>query len=669
MSLRVWFWFLCGFVMPFQTMAVVKLQPNQDSINLSSQVQVLRQSPADLNIQDILLPKWQSKFLDQPANGQAINLGLTSDVVWIRIELNVLTSTQRDWILDIPYGDLKTIEWFVPSSDARKYMPASELSAPLADYRYHAQPVTLLPGTQILYARVQSYGSLTLPIELQTPAAFAKQENFHLVLQALYLGAVGALLVYALLFGWSVKERTYLIFSAFLFSSAFAIFVGNGLARVYLWPPTTVFEPALQVAGWALAGFFSLWLTKLFVSATGTNAAFVGWLRLFLWGYLLVAICMFIRLWFTFDASFVEAVLSALTLLSSICVIGILLCARAVGASQLYFFGAWTVVWFGALAATMRSLDWIPSNHLTLYALQISTGISAILFSVALFVRVRQHDLERLSAQQEALEARQALIQTLQNSERELEAKVTRRTVQLQDALESEKRLREQYVRFGAMISHEFRNPLGVIETQSSLLKRELNAGIDNTDKRIGSVRAAAQRLALLFEKWLQSDRLQNATDKIHKQALDFDAWLLDLVDRCQAYHANHRVSCRMKGCIGVIQADERLLQIAILNLIDNACKYSAAQTEVHVTASRDSNQLCIEVTDQGVGIAAEHLDQVFDEYFRVDQNSPVLGVGLGLPFVRKIVSLHGGGVSATSNPDGQGTRFSIRIPIDQQSD
>lgn len=266
-------------------------------------------------------------------------------------------------------------------------------------------------------------------------------------------------------------------------------------------------------------------------------------------------------------------------------------------------------------------------------------------------------------AQQQALQARVDLIETLRDSERKLEATVMERTMQLQSSLEAEKRLREQYVRFGAMISHEFRNPLGVIETQTSLLQRELKAGIDNTGKRIGTVRSAAQRLALLFEKWLQSDRLQHATDKLQLQAIDMDAWLEDLVSKCQAYHANHHIACEIEGRIGTVLADERLLQIAVLNLIDNACKYSPPNTTVWVTAKRMDESLCIEVTDQGCGIEEHLLDKVFDEYFRVDPNSPVIGVGLGLPFVRKILTLHGGHALASKNPHGQGARFMLKLP------
>jgi two-component system, sensor histidine kinase LadS len=661
-------WVICAIWLPMQTLAAVAIIAGQNSIELSSAVQVLRGAPEKLDIEDIQEKSWQSQFVRQPSSGKAINLGLVSDVVWLRIEIDVGERSIRDWILDVPYGGFHQIEWFVPRSDDLGYGLANDLNPRLANYRYDAQPITLRSGLQVLYGRVHGHGNLTLPLQLQTESVFLKQESNHLVLQALYFGGLAALLLYALLFGWSVRDRNYLIFSAFLLSSAVAIFVGNGLARLYLWSPQTVFEPAVQGAGFGFAGAFSLWLTQTFLRSLSIRSPLVRLLGWFFWAYLIFVAFIILRLWLTFDTIFLETVFSVLTLISALLVMTVLWHARSFGHSQIYFMAAWAVVWFGALAAALRSLDLIASNDLTLYAIQISIGASSLLFSVALFVRVRQQYIERLTAQQEVLQGRQVLIQTLQDSERKLEAKVDERTAELQSSLEVEKRLREQYVRFGAMISHEFRNPLGVIETQTSLLQRELKAGIDNSDKRIGTVRSAAQRLALLFDKWLQSDRLQNATNRLQTQPIDFDCWLEDLIGKCHAYHANHQIDCQIEGTIGYVQADERLLQIAILNLIDNACKYSPVQTKVRVSAMKINQQLQITVTDQGQGISPENLDKVFDEYFRVDQNSPVLGVGLGLPFVRKIVTLHGGSVTASNNPADRGTRFTIVLPLSSQT-
>jgi len=426
-----------------------------------------------------------------------------------------------------------------------------------------------------------------------------------------------------------------------------------------------VSEQALQSASFSLAGAFSLWLTAAVftgcepVSLFEETFALVcrglsGFLR---WGFLA-------SLGLNFKAPLLESLLSVFTLLSAVVVIATLWIARAGKRSETYFLTAWMVVWLGGMVAALRVMDWVASNIFTLYVMQIATCVVAILFSVALFVRVRQQYQANLLAQQQALDARAALIDILRDSERKLEATVADRTAQLQASLDVEKRLREQYMRFGAMISHEFRNPLGVIETQTALLQRELKAGIDNADKRIGTVRSAAQRLALLFEKWLQSDRLQNATDKLHTQAIDFDSWFEDLVGKCHAYHASHHIDCSLQDLIGTVYADERLLQIAVLNLIDNACKYSPAGTTVSVSARREGVSLCIEVIDEGVGIAESLRMKVFDDYFRVDPNSPVPGVGLGLPFVRKIMTLHGGSVAASHNPKGRGAKFTITLPL-----
>jgi two-component system, sensor histidine kinase LadS len=644
--------------------AEVIVTPSTHSINLARDVSVLKDAPTDVTIEQINTTSWQSRFAAQTVTGTALNLGQVFGVVWLRVNLIVMPEVTRDWVLDIPYGDLSSIEWFVPGKDAAGYAMARNLTPPLSKYRYHAQPIQLEPGPITLYARIQSAGPLTLPLQLQTESDFLAQEGHHLFIQALYFGALATLLLYALLFSWSVRDAAYLVFSAYLLASGLAIFIGNGLARLFLWSTDFVSEQAMQSVAFALAGTFSLWLTSLFLSNERMAAGLKRTLQSLAIVYLLMATGLMISLAIELQTDWLEGLLLVFTLLSAVVVITVLWLARAGKRGETYFLAAWTVVWLGALVAALRVIDWVASNQVTLYVMQISTGAAALLFSVALFVRVRQHYQARLLAQQQALDARTALIQTLQDSERKLEATVLERTGQLQASLDAEKRLREQYVRFGAMISHEFRNPLGVIETQTSLLQREIKAGIDNSDKRIGTVRSAAQRLALLFEKWLQSDRLQNATDKLHTQPIEFDEWFEDLVAKCHAYHANHRIDCSLTKPIGTIYADERLLQIAILNLIDNACKYSPSGTVVHVSALRQVDEIRIDVIDQGVGISDELHAKVFDEYFRVDPNSPVLGVGLGLPFVRKIVTLHGGVVTVSNNPAGQGARFTIVIPI-----
>lgn len=662
LALRIFAW-ICLLACSNLLHAEVLLQPDTKSLNLSQHATVLVGAPKALTIEQVIRPDWQLRFVKPKVSGSALNLRVKSDPVWLRVDLNVLPDANLDWVLDIPYGYLKTIEWYLPRLDGSGYINATSDQQLTADYRYQAQSLRLSTGRVTLYARLEAEGHYTIPLEIKTEAEFIKQESVSIFLQAIYLGALLVLSAYAFLFGLSVRDKTYYIFSGYLFAISIAILVSTGMARMLFWSKDVTFEPALQATSFALVGALSLWFMHRFVHINEQIRKYDISFKILIGVYILLACSFIVRNTHTNFPALVDSALAVTTLISASLVITALLKVNAGSRGDRFFILAWLLVWFGAFIAALRMIDMVSSNLFSLYSIQITTGIAAILFSLALFMRIRVQDQRSVIAQQEVLATRQILIQTLQESERKLEATVHERTAQLQSLLEIEKRLREQYMRFGAMISHEFRNPLGVIETQVSLMQHELNSGINHVDKRIATVRSAGQRLALLFEKWLQSDRLQNATDTLQIQPIDLDRWLAELLNKCCAYHANHVILNQTSQTIGILNADERLLQIAVLNLIDNACKYSSANTTVTVVAKSEENQISIEVSDEGVGVPTEYLEKIFEEYFRIDHASPVLGVGLGLPFVRKIMRLHGGTVTASTKESGSGSRFKMTIP------
>jgi two-component system phosphate regulon sensor histidine kinase PhoR len=107
------------------------------------------------------------------------------------------------------------------------------------------------------------------------------------------------------------------------------------------------------------------------------------------------------------------------------------------------------------------------------------------------------------------------------------------------------------------------------------------------------------------------------------------------------------------------------LLEQALVNLIDNAVKYSPPSTAVRVSARPEGGSLVIEVRDQGIGIPARDLPRVFERFYRVDKarSRELGGTGLGLAIVRHIAIAHGGTVSVESW-EGEGSTFRIRIPL-----
>ncbi len=659
-----WSW-LCALALAISQVAAadVILQKDSKTLSVSPHVRILHDPSGQLTIKDLLSAE-SARTFDRPAAlGEVLNLGLTRDVHWVQLLLRLEPGADQYWILDLPFHAISHAEAYLVMTESAGEAAEPVLLPRLGGYRYHAWQVRLPSGRATIYLKVQSSGSLTLPLQLQSEESFLLEEQRHLFMQAMYFGALLILLLYSVAYGWVNRERNYVLFAGFMGFAGMAMFLGNGLTSPWSWLEEVRWRNGVESVGYAIAGAWAMAFTRRFLRPVqpwlDKGLQLVGSL------YAMLALAIVWRTVFAGAVSWLEYATPGLSILSGLLIFWALLQAHQRGSQHNRFFElAWVCMTLGALIASLRTLVFLPSGTLLLYAVQIGIGAAAIFFSLAIFMQVHHERNARENALKQSAEDRQKLIEHLQLSEQRLEKTVTTRTQELSDALASEKRMREQYVRFGAMISHEFRNPLGVIETQTALLERELAAGIDRAGKRIGSVRAATQRLALLFEKWLQSDRLNNIRDRLEGTPVMLDAWLQDIVQRCHAYHFNHEIRLLPHSPLGAVKIDEPLMRIALLNLIDNACKYSPAQTEVSVLATIEEGMLCISVSDQGPGIPEPLRLKIFEEYYRVDPDTPVPGVGLGLPFVKKIVDLHGGFVSAGDTADGPGACFTIRIPI-----
>jgi signal transduction histidine kinase len=330
--------------------------------------------------------------------------------------------------------------------------------------------------------------------------------------------------------------------------------------------------------------------------------------------------------------------------------------------SAKFYLIAWAFLCTGAIIATLRAFDWVPTNVLTAYAIQIGTGLEMLFLSYALAYRIQSERARREFAQHEALDAKNAMVEALRASEEKLETLVAERTCQLEASLASEQKLHEQYVRFSAMISHEFRNPLNNIQAQADLLEREKKLGIDQFDRRLGVISSAIQQLALLFDRWMQSDRINNELALRNVQRVPTNEWVKDLVERYQGSAYQHPILFEAASSNAHVMADEALLQIAVINLLDNACKYSADNTSIKVRIRIEAQRIGIEVEDEGEGIDPAHHSAIFEEHFRVNMAHPRRGTGLGLAFVQRIAELHQGKVTLVSAL-GHGATFTLWLP------
>lgn len=432
-----------------------------------------------------------------------------------------------------------------------------------------------------------------------------------------------------------------------------------------MWPNSIQWDPIAQNTLFGFAGVFAMIFTSLFLNAREYQPKFRMILNSLAAIYFVLAICFILTLFvdgvsrgLIFELFFVTTLVSSLA-----CLYGSLIAINKGQASAYYFAVAWGALATGAFIASLRAFQLVPSNGFTLYALQIGSGIEMLLFSFALAYRIQAERAMREMAQSEALMAKQSALDVMKQSEDRLERAVEERTEKLQQLLISEHEIHEQYVRFGAMIAHEFRNPLNIIEGQTSMMELEAESGIDNTEKRTAAIRSATHRLANLFDQWLQSDRINQPSSNLEIAPINLVEMLGGLVKTSRLFHPEHRFIYSPSQHHIVIQCDAHLLQIAILNLIDNASKYSPHDSIISIDLIFEQSKVGISVTDQGSGIQKADLERIFEVYYRAATEDKVKGTGLGLAFVKKISELHGGNTEVNSQLN-VGSTFIIWLPL-----
>lgn len=238
-------------------------------------------------------------------------------------------------------------------------------------------------------------------------------------------------------------------------------------------------------------------------------------------------------------------------------------------------------------------------------------------------------------------------------------------TLVLLEDLSAAGRQQAFYRNFIQNVSHELKTPLTVIQGHAAKLGQD-------PDDRAGwqaSVRIITdegKRLTQLVDNLLTLARLETPSFQLERGPLSLGALLEDAVlqvgDLAEA--RGLALSLNLTPGLPRLQADRARLKQAVLNLLDNALKYTPSGGAVVVEARADAGRVVCTITDTGEGIPADDLPYIFDKLFRARRahGRPVEGSGLGLTIVQQIIRAHGGDISVASTP-GQGTVFSFWLP------
>jgi signal transduction histidine kinase len=220
-----------------------------------------------------------------------------------------------------------------------------------------------------------------------------------------------------------------------------------------------------------------------------------------------------------------------------------------------------------------------------------------------------------------------------------------------------------------ANVAHELRTPLARIRVALDLAEDADAAAARESLAEIATDLAELERLVDDILATARMDLAQNTTGDgappLRRSRVAVEDVVAGATQRLAQAHPGRRVEVRVDPGLPALEGDPVLLRRALDNLLDNARKYSAPETEIAVRAARRGDELVLQVIDRGEGMSREDLERLFAPFFRADRSRArrTGGVGLGLTLTRRIVEAHGGSVRAESTP-GVGTTMTVVLPL-----
>ncbi len=302
-----------------------------------------------------------------------------------------------------------------------------------------------------------------------------------------------------------------------------------------------------------------------------------------------------------------------------------------------------------------RGADTLPGGewfYLPLRTAQSTVGVLGLQFETPETVLApdQRRLLEALAGQAAVAIERTRLVREME------QARLLTETERLRDALLS-------------TISHDLRTPLvSIIGAVSSLLT--YGATYDESARRelLLTIQEEAERLNRFVSNLLDMMRLESGALEPKREWVEIGDVIGTALSRLTHTLNQHQLAVEVDPNLPMLRLDFVLAEHVLVNLLENAAKYSPPQTTIHVRARREGPSIVLEVADEGIGIPPSERERIFDKFYRVQRGDRQgAGTGLGLSICRGIIEAHGGHISASSPANGKGTIFTVTLPVEKE--
>jgi len=241
---------------------------------------------------------------------------------------------------------------------------------------------------------------------------------------------------------------------------------------------------------------------------------------------------------------------------------------------------------------------------------------------------------------------------------------------QLTEATERAEELNDLKSSFVSIVSHELKTPLTIILSHVEALLE--NVGTSNTALQrefLTVIDEQSLKLKRLIESVLELSQLESGRLRMHREPFNLVEVVDEAIGLLHEMAAEKQITLRAEPAPRevVVEADRTLVRRVVLNLGQNAIKFTDQGGAVVFRVSGEGRAAQVEVKDTGIGIAREEMEKIFDKFYQIDSklSREYPGVGLGLSIAKSIVEWHGGEIRAESEP-GKGSRFTLELPVTQ---
>ena len=426
----------------------LKIGRDAGSYSAASTMLYIEDPGGQLTIGDISSPAMAGRFRNAAARDSDVNFGYSDSAFWLALPVSVDQDAPTRWVIEFGFPSLDRVEVYVPREGGGFEQMVSGDTLPFSarpyPHRNLAFPLVFKSGTStMIYARVTSAGTLTIPVTLWQRAALHLEDQISYALLSLYYGVVLALLFYSLMLYFATRDMTFLAFVGMSLAMLIAQSSFNGMAQQFLWPEIPALGNIAFPAALALIGFFGSLYARIFLGTPGRFPRIDKTLLIFVVAFGCIG----------FGAPLLPY--SLVAQLDSIT--GILFCVflawmgvychfKGVFSAR-YFLAAGIMVMIGAAIYCMRNFGWIPTNAFTTYAFQVGSAFELLLLSFAQVDKINEMRLEKDRLTAESLQAKETVMDDLKRSADALEHRVGERTREL-EAANAELRKKEQQLQY-----------------------------------------------------------------------------------------------------------------------------------------------------------------------------------------------------------------------------